>query len=59
MDHHLILLLQRPQPQQQQQQQHVLLQHPVLPQYTLSRCWWVWMGGYDSVGMSWWGNGLF
>ena len=35
MDHHLILLLQRPQPQQQQQQQHVLLQHRVLLQYTL------------------------
>ena len=34
MDHHLLVLLQRPQ-QQQQQQQHVLLQHPVLLQYTL------------------------
>ena len=31
MDHHLLMLLQRP----QQQQQHVLLQHPVLLQYTL------------------------
>ena len=35
MDHHLLVLLQRPQQQQQQQQQHVLLQHPVLLQYTL------------------------
>ena len=34
VDHHLLVLLQRPQ-QQQQQQQHVLLQHPVLLQYTL------------------------
>ena len=34
VDHHLLVLLQRPQ-QQQQQHQHVLLQHPVLLQYTL------------------------
>ena len=34
MDHHLLVLLQCPQ-QQQQQQHHVLLQHPVLLQYTL------------------------
>ena len=34
VDHHLLVLLQRPQ-QQQQQQQHVLLQHLVLLQYTL------------------------
>ena len=33
MDHHLLVLLQRS--QQQQQQQRVLLQHPVLLQYTL------------------------
>ena len=33
MDHHLLVMVQRP--QQQQQQQHVLLQHPVLLQYTL------------------------
>ena len=35
VEHHLLVLLQRPQQQQQQQQQHVLLQHPVLLQYTL------------------------
>ena len=35
MDHHLLVLLQRPQQQQQQHQQHVLLQHLVLLQYTL------------------------
>ena len=34
VDHHLLVLLQRPQ-QQRQQQQHVLLQHLVLLQYTL------------------------
>ena len=35
VDHHLLVLLQRPQQQQQQHQQHVLLQHLVLLQYTL------------------------
>ena len=34
MDHHPLVLLQQQQ-QQQQQQQHVLLQRPVLLQYTL------------------------
>ena len=34
MDHHILVLLQRPQ-QQQQHQQHVLLQHPVLLRYAL------------------------
>ena len=34
VDHHLLVLVQRPQ-QQQQQQQHVLMQHPALLQYTL------------------------